>query len=1069
MGILISHPPDMSQPPGIDESLYSRQLYVLGEDAMRRMMASSVLICGLTGVGAEIAKNLTLSGVKSLSFWDHHAVSPLDVSDSFCASVATVGANRAETALPLIKRLNDTVPIAVHTADLLHAPSDAKLRELISAHTVVVVADMGLCPVIPDLCHELGVAVVVANTAGLMARVFVDLGDEFYVRDTDGEEPLSANVQHVSLDMVEGRQRIFVMTTSPHGLWADHVVRLSDVVGDGFHAALLNDEKPRKISVTSSTTFELLLDDADLAAVAAHAARAGIDANAVPFVYLRGGFVNQEKIGTTVNFSRYSEARLSPEMLPSDFAKLDRQNTLHAVFAALDAHVAVHGHLPHAQDIAAAEALLAGVSAAVPEFASAPLTEQYAMTALLRSAEARLAPMAAFVGGVAAQEALKAVSGKFMPIHQFLYFDAVECLPSTDPVKLPTAAAIAPFANSPYYGQICAFGPEFQSKVAQQKWFVVGAGALGCELLKNFALAGLGCDPAGAVFVTDNDSIERSNLSRQFLFRNADVGKLKAEVAATAIREFNPDMRVRPMAVRVGPETEDVLNDAFFYALDGVANALDNVEARRYMDGRCVYYGKPLLESGTLGTKANVQVVAPHITESYASSADPPEKGIPSCTLHNFPNNIHHTIAWARDTFGGLFSATPETANAFAAKPDAFITELADKPAERVETVEKILSLVGPNRPTNFSGCVVWARLVFAELFEHRIQQLLFNFPLDATNSDGTPFWSGAKRPPTPVVFDPTVADHRLFVASAANLLAAVLGFPGSRDTDAIASAAAAVTVPAFVPSSAVKIAASDDETPASPDAPMSGDDTASDDLFNALVAQLRAIPALPTLAPAEFEKDDDSNFHIDFITACSNLRAANYAIPPADRATTKRIAGKIVPAMITTTALICGLVCLEQYKLIAGGKPIEEFKNGFVNIALPFFGFSEPIAAPKTKLRPWQEDSPVFTLWDFIEVDLTTVEPAQRTLAAVIADVEARYAVEVSMITMEDKLLFASFWGGAKRAERLDRPLLEVLEGLCGEGFLPESAMFVTFVVLADDAETGDEVEPPTVRVRVR
>jgi ubiquitin-activating enzyme E1 len=69
-------------------------------------------------------------------------------------------------------------------------------------------------------------------------------------------------------------------------------------------------------------------------------------------------------------------------------------------------------------------------------------------------------------------------------------------------------------------------------------------------------------------------------------------------------------------------------------------------------------------------------------------------------------------------------------------------------------------------------------------------------------------------------------------------------------------------------------------------------------------------------MTPAEFEKDDDTNFHIDFIAAMSNLRASNYGIAPADRLKTKGIAGKIIPAIATTTSLVTGLVNLEMYKV---------------------------------------------------------------------------------------------------------------------------------------------------------
>ena len=104
--------------------------------------------------------------------------------------------------------------------------------------------------------------------------------------------------------------------------------------------------------------------------------------------------------------------------------------------------------------------------------------------------------------------------------------------------------------------------------------------------------------------------------------------------------------------------------------IDGVTNALDNIEARLYMDQRCVFYRKPLLESGTLGTKGNTQMVVPHLTENYGATRDPPEKSIPVCTLKNFPNQIEHTLQWARDFFEGIFKQTPEDANNYVTNPD---------------------------------------------------------------------------------------------------------------------------------------------------------------------------------------------------------------------------------------------------------------------------------------------------------------------------------------------------------------------------------------------------------------
>jgi len=300
------------------------------------------------------------------------------------------------------------------------------------------------------------------------------------------------------------------------------------------------------------------------------------------------------------------------------------------------------------------------------------------------------------------------------------------------------------------------------------------------------------------------DTIEKSNLNRQFLFRPWDVQKLKSDTASAACRLMNPEMHVESRQDRVGPETEHVYGDDFFNNIDGVANALDNVQARLYMDNRCVFYCKPLLESGTLGTKGNTQVVIPFVTESYGSSRDPPEKSIPICTLKNFPNLIEHTLQWARDLFEGVFTQVPESINQYLSDPH-FVDQLLAQPGSPIEALTAIRDNLG-QRPKTFEDCVVWARLKFQELFHNSIAQLLFNFPPDQMTSSGQPFWSGPKRCPHVINFNPEDPLHLDFVIAAANLRAHVFGLKGERDPTAFKAMSSKIVVPPFQPQAGIKI-----------------------------------------------------------------------------------------------------------------------------------------------------------------------------------------------------------------------------------------------------------------------
>lgn len=214
-------------------------------------------------------------------------------------------------------------------------------------------------------------------------------------------------------------------------------------------------------------------------------------------------------------------------------------------------------------------------------------------------------------------------------------------------------------------------------------------------------------------------------------------------------------------------------------------------------------------------------------------------------------------------------------------------------------------------------------------------------------------------------------------------------------------------------------------------------------------------------LVPIDFEKDDDTNHHMDFIVAASNLRAENYEIAPADRLKSKLIAGKIIPAIATTTSLVVGLVCLELYKIIQGHKKMESYKNGFVNLALPFFGFSEPLPAPKLKYYDTE-----WSLWDRFEVDgvkLAKNGLSEMTLEEFMDYFKDEHKLEITMLSQNVAMLYSFFMDKNKRKERLATRLSEVVQKVSKKKLRSYEKSLV-FELCCNDTD-GEDVEVPYVR----
>ncbi len=189
--------------------------------------------------------------------------------------------------------------------------------------------------------------------------------------------------------------------------------------------------------------------------------------------------------------------------------------------------------------------------------------------------------------------------------------DTANHAPANAPAAEPHGGTAEPalyIDNDDRYARLRLISWWRQERLQSARVLVVGAGALGNEVLKNLALLGL-----GTIDLVDFDRIEASNLSRSVLFREHDAGRPKAEVAALRAMELNPDVRVIPIH-------GDVISDVglgLFAAADLVIGCLDNREARLWVNRQCWKTSKPWIDAGIQEIQGVVKVFTPPTSACY--------------------------------------------------------------------------------------------------------------------------------------------------------------------------------------------------------------------------------------------------------------------------------------------------------------------------------------------------------------------------------------------------------------------------------------------------------------------
>uniref|UniRef100_A0A8C4MR66 E1 ubiquitin-activating enzyme n=1 Tax=Equus asinus asinus TaxID=83772 RepID=A0A8C4MR66_EQUAS len=911
-----------------------RQRYVLGDTAMQKMAKSRVFLSGMGGLGLEIAKNLVLAGIKALTIQDTEKCQAWDLGINFflCEDDVANMRNRAEAVLQDIAELNPYVHVTSSSVPL----NETTDLSFLDNYQCVVLTEIQL-PLqkkINDFCRSQHppIKFISADIHGIWSRLFCDFGDEFEVLDTTGEESKEIFISNITQ---ANPGIVTCLENLPHKLETGQFLTFREINGmTGLNGST------QQITVVSPFSFSI-----------------GDTTELEP--YLHGGIAVQVKTPKTFCFEPLERQIKHPKCLIADFSKPEASLQIHTAMLALDQFQETYSRKPNIGCQKDSEALLKLATSVSETLDEKPEVNVDIVRWLSWTAQGFLAPLAAVVGGIASQEVLKAVTGKFSPLCQW-----------------------------------------------------VGCGAIGCEMLKNFALLGVGTSKEkGMITVTDPDLIEKSNLNRQFLFRPHHIQKPKSYTAADATLKINPQLKIDAHLNKVCPATEAIYSDEFYTRQDIIITALDNVEARRYVDSRCLANLRPLLDSGTMGTKGHTEVIVPHLTESYNSHRDPPEEEIPFCTLKSFPAAIEHTIQWARDKFESSFSHKPSLFNKFwQTYPSAEEVLQKIQTGHSLEGCFQVIKLLS-RRPRNWSQCIELARLKFEKYFNHKALQLLHCFPLDTQLKDGSLFWQSPKS------FICILHCKFLKCIGCDNINGYIYIYLKVVQTD---------------------------ETARKPDhVPIS-----SEDERNAIFQLEKAISSNEATTMLSFEKDDDSNGHIDFITAASNLRAKMYSIEPADRFKTKRIAGKIIPAIATSTAAVSGLVALEMIK-VAGGYPFEAYKNCFLNLAIPVIVFTETSEVRKTEIR----NGISFTIWD----RWTIHGKEDFTLLDFINAVKEKYGIEPTMVVQGVKMLYVPVMPG--HAKRLKLTMHKLVKPSTEKKYVDLTVSF------APDSDGDEDLPGPPVR----
>ena len=852
------------------ENRYSRQIGAIGKDVMSKLVNLKVVILGCDTVGMECAKSLALMGIKHFYLYDN-----TKVSQKYNGRIINY-INKKSNRKTLGQLCKDFInELTCSSAKVVLLDKKGLVNNLIRTKK-----DLYDCIVdtrvetntfeYESVAMKHKKPYIYGHNVGFLGYVFSNFG-KWNVLDSDGENTISGFINRKEINKTDKCIKIFIEGIKK--LPCNNSYTIKSRSGIELSGNILN----KTINVNKILNIQELEITIEYSEI--------LD----EFLKKELNYQYFEKKDIVLYENKYFDKTKTIFNIPNDNYKyIDLTSSFNLNSKSNKVHDSIINYLAHKN-----KSKISGTNC-----------------------DTKFYPLGVIIGSILAHEVIKC-SHKYIPLQEELVFD-YSGLKSSNLY----------LSKGNYWDMNALLDRDLVRKIKKLKMFMIGCGALGCEISKNLVMMGFGECYSGRLDVTDMDTIELSNLSRQFLFRPEDINKNKSDVLKSRLVSYKEyyDNSIITLNNEVGKTNERIFSRNWWEEKDIVINALDNVAARQYVDSCCNKYDKPLFESGTLGTKCNTQVILPYETATYSEIKDPVDNSIPMCTVRNFPHKKEHSVEWGLDLFSKIFTDAINDYNSFIKDPTKCIDLIKSVNndtliAERFRNLINILEFKGNQ---NVESLIDLVNKIFSYSYILPIKEILKTFPCDMKNSTGELFWSGKKLMPCEL-------EHKCIDKDFITAVGKILGYnidtidvsiKDKRDIIAKNKVNQLNTKELNIDEAndKVEVIVSDEEI------------AMLNEKIDCLGKSIQD-KSYDYVSDAKYEKDDD--LHKKLMTYIVNFRSKCYKIEECDNLTIKLISGRIVPALSTTTSLIGGFVMIDILKYLSSNSKKWIIKPTECNINL--------------------------------------------------------------------------------------------------------------------------------------